>query len=473
MRYIPDPVLKLYQLTPAWSRSLASSLYGSLKNRKEITPQFIAALADLRGSERLPLSRLQDIQADRLTRLVRHAAVNVPYYARLFAEYGLIPSQIQGPEDLRKVPVLTKETIRQKAASLIAHGYDRWKLRSESTSGSSGVPLTVWMDEGAYAYTKAVQWLQHGWAGYTHKEWIGILAGYRVIPVGRKRPPFWTSNYAGKQIHFSTYHLKPQFMPAMVTKLKESGVQFLLGYPSAIALLARHIVDTGDRVPLKAIFPSSEPTFAWQHQAVAAAFGARMFNYYGQGERAISGTGCGYSMDLHINMEMCVAELRDPPAGGSYKHLVGTPLFNYAMPLLRYELNDLTSKVDGPCPCGREHERIGPVETLSDHYLVGLDGALISPSVVYLAFPTLKGLSGAQVAQEDQRTLVVKVIAGEAFTAEESAKLLKGLRSILGDGFDLQIQRVSEIPLSKSGKSRFVVSKPYLDLQKGHVRSDD
>jgi len=473
MRYVPDPILALYRATPVWTRTLASSLYGVLKNRRELTPEFREALDDLTVAEWYAAERLKELQSDRLRRLIRHAAVNVPYYGKAFADHGVIVSQIQGPDDLRRLPTLTKETIRSRSEELLARGYDRKALRSESTSGSSGMPLTVWMDEPAYAYTKAVQWLQHGWAGYTHREWIGILAGYRVVPVGRERPPFWISNHAGHQIHFSTYHLKPRFMGAMVRKLKESRIHFLLGYPSAIGLLARHVVEMGETLPMKAIFPSSEPIYRWQADAIERAFGSPpLYNYYGQGEKVVSATGCGRSMAMHVNMEMCVAELVDPPSPGPHRYLVGTPLFNYAMPLIRYELNDLTTGVPEPCPCGRAHVRIGPVETLSNHYLVSPDGSWISPSVLYLAFTELRGISGAQVIQQDLRTIEVHIVRGEGFTDQEARKLTGNLRAMLGDQFSVALLPVPEIPQSANGKSRFVVSKVYLERREAleHTR---
>jgi phenylacetate-CoA ligase len=445
-------------MSPAWSRSLASTVYGFLKNRRELTPQFTSILAGLEESQWLPSDRLRTLQAERLRALVRHAATNVPYYRRVFAEHGLSPSQVQTPDDLSLLPTLSKETIRSEGENLIAAGYARRSLRSESTSGTSGVPLTVWMDDAAYTHTKAVQWLQHGWAGYTHREWIGILAGYRVMPLARRRPPFWISNHAGRQVHFSTYHLKPEFMPSMVRKLKESRIQFLLGYPSAIGLLARHLVERGDSVPIRAVFPSSEPLYRWQVEAMEKAFGCTVFNYYGQGEKAISGTGCGTSINLHVNMEICVAETLPAPAGGSYRLLVGTPLHNYAMPLLRYELHDLTTVVTEPCACGRQHQRFGPVETVSDNYILAPDGSLLSPSVLYLAFPTLRGLSGAQIVQQDLHTLVIRVIAGDAFTSEESQRLIAGVRRVVGEEFRLEIEKVDDIARTRNGKVRFVVS---------------
>lgn len=73
---------------------------------------------------------------------------------------------------------------------MISDNVDRSKLREESTFGTTGTPLTVWLDDKTYAYHKAVQWLQQKWAGYTHKEWIGVLAGYKTIPLSRNKPPF-------------------------------------------------------------------------------------------------------------------------------------------------------------------------------------------------------------------------------------------------------------------------------------------
>jgi phenylacetate-CoA ligase len=460
MRYVHDGVLKVYTAMPVWSRSLASTLYGALKLRKEHTPEFVRLLRGLEATQWWPIDKLESLQSDRLSALVRHAATRVPYYRRLFAEYGLSPGQIQAPSDLEKLPLLTKDIIRAKGTDLLAEGYRMSSLRSESTSGTSGLPLTVYMNHEAYLSTKAVQWLQHGWAEYRHQgEWVGVIAGYQVVPLERRRPPFWITNYAGRMVHFSTYHLKPELMSSMVRQMKKARIQYLIGYPSAISLLAHHIIEHGEEVPLKGVFPSSEPVLKWQQEVIARAFGCRIYNYYGQGEKAVSGTGCGTSLNLHVNMEVCVAECQDARPQSEYKLIVGTPLFNYAMPLLRYALNDLTRGELGTCPCGRAHMLLGPVETIDDSYIVAMDGSLISPSILYLAFPKLQGIVGAQIVQEEIGRLVVKVVAEDSFTPHDVTQILNGVRSIVGKAFSVEVEKVTEIPRTPTGKARFVVSK--------------
>jgi phenylacetate-CoA ligase len=260
-------------------------------------------------------------------------------------------------------------------------------------------------------------------------------------------------------VHFSTYHLRPDLMPSMLRQMKRLNIQYLIGYPSAISLLAHNMVERGEQVLLKGIFPSSEPLFPWQEQLMARAFGCRIYNYYGQGEKAVSGTGCGVSLNLHVNQEVCVTECLGPSPGSEYRQIVGTPLFNYAMPLLRYAMNDITLGEAGSCPCGRAHTLLHPVETIDDSYLVAPDGSLISPSLLYLAFPKLEGISGAQVVQEEIGRLVVRVVADERFTAEQALRIVEGVRGIVGTGFTVEIERVQGIPRTANGKARFVVSR--------------
>ena len=443
---------------PLWSREVASTLYGILKNRRENTREFYGYLAEAEEMQWWPLERLEEWQNERLRAIVQHAATKVPYYRRLFAEHGISAGQIQTKADLHVVPTLSKATIRRDWRSLVAEGYDVRKLRSESTSGTTGTPLTVWMNNEAYLRAKAAQWLQHRWAGYTHKQWLGVLAGYRVIPVRRGKPPYWTVNYAGKQVHFSTYHLSGESFPAYVQKLKESRIKYLLGYPSAIGILAQHMASVGEAVPLRGVFLSSEPTYAWQAEAIRQVFNCPIYNYFGQAERVLTATGCAQSDLLHLNMEVGVAEYDMDPKYDGGTLLIATSLWNYAMPLIRYALNDVTSIRVNTCPCGRKHESIGPVETVLDNIVITPEGGIIPPSLLYFPLQKAHGVSSAQIVQESLSRIVVRVVPDESFSAMDELSLKKGVGSVLNSKMAVEIETVQEIPRTLNGKFRFVVS---------------
>ena len=53
------------------------------------------------------------MQEEQLRNLIAFAHTQVPYYARLFNELGLKPPDITNVQDLDKMPILTKQTIRQ------------------------------------------------------------------------------------------------------------------------------------------------------------------------------------------------------------------------------------------------------------------------------------------------------------------------------------------------------------------------
>jgi len=459
MRYVPDALVSIYDRTPIWTRSIASTLYGMLKQRRESGPVFQRCLAELEESQWWSRERLAELQAERLRALVRHAVDTVPYYGRVFADHGIIASQIQTPDDLSRLPVLAKETVRREGHNLISRRIAGRDLQSESTSGTTGKPLTLLLDRQAYLAARAAQWLHHSWAGYSHREWIGILAGYHVVPQRRQRPPVWTINREGRQIHFSTRHLRGPLMTAMATKMRERKIQFLLGYPSALGLFARHLLAQNESLPLRGVFLSSEPVYQWQSEAMEKAFGAPLFNYYGQAEKALTAASCGNGLEMHLHMELSIAEFTTHPAIKDRQLLLGTSLLNYGMPLIRYELEDVTHEVAGPCRCGREHPRIGPVETHSDDFIVSSDGSMIPPSLCYLPFQRVRGVTSSQVVQEEMGSVTVNLVAEPEFTPDEERRLLHSLAMTLGTGMKVDVRRVREIPRTASGKFRFVVSK--------------
>jgi phenylacetate-CoA ligase len=458
MRYIPDIISRLYEASPVWTRPLASTLYGVLKSRKETGRLFWEYYRQLEESQWWSADRLEEFQADRLRALVKHCAQNVPYYRTLFAEHGITPSQIQAPADLPKVPILTKETVRTCAETLFADTHDRSTLLRETTSGTTGTPLALWMNREAYLHGKALEWLHHSWGGYTHTEWVGIIAGYRVIPPGRRKPPYWVTNVSGKQVHFSTLHLRHDTFRVIGNKIRSAGLRFLMGYPSAIGLLAHHLSDSGETFPLRAVFLGSEPVFDWQVAAIERAFTCKVFNLYGQSERALSATSCGMTPNLHLNMEVSVGEFVEDPACSSRKLLVGTSLTNYGMPLLRYYLDDISDHVSSPCPCGRAHPLIRPVESHEDSFVLRPDGSYVSPSLLYASLHHLTGVLEAQIVQDDVRHIDVNVVTDGTTSADQRARLVRDLTTMFEGFIRVDVREVKQIPRTEGGKFRFVVS---------------
>ena len=379
MRYISSYIVKLYDKSPIWTRSFASTAYGFLKSRKEKTKLFWQCLAELEETQWWSLEKLQEIQSQRLKKLVRHCAKNVPYYQKKFAESGILPSQIQNLDDIKKIPYITKNDITINIDTLKATNFSPKELILESTSGTTGKPLQIYMNKYPILFTRAIIERQHLWADYKFREdWIGILSGYQIVPLLRKKPPFWTKNFHGKQLHLSSYHLNKKYIHHYYTILKKIKIKYLLGYPSSIGLLASMFNEEGLQLDLKAVFLSSEPIYDWQRKAIQKSFKCKIMDFFSQAERVISGCSCGESENMHINLEAGILELSK--ISENQFNIIGTSLTNYGMPLLRYKLNDITSGLVSDCSCGRKHPLLKPIETKLEDILVTPQGSWINSS---------------------------------------------------------------------------------------------
>lgn len=131
-----------YRTSPRWFKYSVGWLYSKV-------PRSVRYGAELGRMERLlaesqwwSSEQLQTYQWQQLQALLQHAYQHVPYYRRTWSEAGISPADIQSPLDMRKIPLLTKEQVREHRDELIADNY-RHRLLKTNTGGSTGEPLEL------------------------------------------------------------------------------------------------------------------------------------------------------------------------------------------------------------------------------------------------------------------------------------------------------------------------------------------
>ena len=141
---------KIYRICPTIIQNLIVSSYGYIRHRKRYGKEYKKALHEIENNQGLSKLELQEVQMRKLSQLLEHAYENVPYYHNLFKEIGLLPKDISCIEDLAKIPILDKEQVRKDPLPFIAKNFRNRDLIVEYTSGSTGTPLKVFIDKGAY-----------------------------------------------------------------------------------------------------------------------------------------------------------------------------------------------------------------------------------------------------------------------------------------------------------------------------------
>lgn len=453
----------VYRLSPIWAQRAFLNAYGAHRWLYGFSGRYRVALGQIRERESWDQDRIRDFQSTRVRDLVAHAYANTGYYRQLMDRAGIRPQDIRGIHDLARLPVLTRETIRAHPSDLMTARKPRLGWTHGHTSGTTGSPLSLWYDRETCIQTNAQDRRQKIWGGMTQGDWIGMFLGRMVVPVDQRRPPYWRENAVNREVWFSSFHMGDESLGSYLEQIRKRRLRFLEGYPSTLFILAKGVLQSGQRLPMKAVFTSSETLHHLQRETIETAFGCRLFDFYGHAERTIFAAECESHDGRHVAEDFGYTEIVDdggnPVPTGSWGYLTGTSLYNHAMPMIRYRTTDLSRFVDSPCACGRSSRRLDPVTTKAEDVVITPDGRVISPSILTHPFKPFSTITKSQIIQEATDRIVVKLVAGAGFDATQQEELTHALGERLGQGVRIEVALVDDIPPERSGKFRWVISK--------------
>jgi phenylacetate-CoA ligase len=450
----------LYASLPVLAQDLACTWAGYRRSRARFSPHFYRTLADLERTLSEPLATLHRIQWRRLQRLVDHARHHVPFYA------GLEPaSKAEDPLEairatLAGIEPLEKRTYRDRSDEFLARNLDRRRLIRGKTSGTTGTALPLWYTPEALAEEFAIFWRGRRAAGVDLFDANLTFNGQTIVPFRQTRPPFWRTNRWNHQTLFSLYHGTPENLRHYVDEIHRTAAVYAQGYPSAMHLVARAMLDAGRPLPqgrLRACFTSSESLLAFQRDTIERAFGARIRDRYGVSEFCVSMTECARQR-LHVDMEFGIVEVEVQEEDDDWVRgpLLVTGFANDATPFLRYRVGDVGTRSKSPCPCGRAGDVFLDVDGRIEDYVRTPDGRLVGR--LDHIFKEQLQVAEAQVLQETSDALEVLVVRRSGYDDAAERALLKEFRTRLGEEIAIELRYVDAIPREANGKLRAVKS---------------
>lgn len=459
---------KIYHFSPIWLQTFWLNTYAFKLYRRRYSKKFWQLMEEFRINERLTENEIKEYQDDKLKRLIKHAYEHVQYYHEQMRNTHLTPADIKGQKDLYKLPILSRNDIKNNFSKLKAITHKNKSLILGHTSGTTGSPLEFYWDNSVEIIHHVADWRQKMWAGLEFGERYVSLQGRVIIPIGRKKPPYWKTNYLNNQLFMSSFHLSKATIPYYIEKLISYKPVAIEGYPSTIYILAKYLLTNHVVLPLKAILTSSETLFPFQRDALENAFQCKIFDFYGMAERVIYASECEYHEGHHLNLDYGIAEILDknsePVSYGKIGRIVATGLWNYGMPLIRYKTSDTTALKRKRCSCGRNFPLIDDVTTKDEDIVTTPDGRLISSSVLTHPFKPINNIKESQIIQEDLHNIRIKIVKTSEYSEKDSELLTKAMKDRLGDGVNIYLDFVEQIPRAGNGKLRWVISKVPLEF---------
>ncbi|MHC4115522.1 MAG: phenylacetate--CoA ligase family protein, partial [Planctomycetota bacterium] len=195
----------------------------------------------VRKSQWWSAEELKEFQNEKLGALVKHAYENVPYYHDVFKERKLTVDDIRTTDDLVKLPILTKEIIRENFPHrIVAKNIAGNEMILGGSSGSTGEPLQYYTTKDAYSFNIACVF--RGWS------WAGFQLGDRYIKLSQNPREGLINkmqDLAQRCEYIHSQSLTPQDITNIVEVIRKSDAKLIRGYPSTLYVLSQYIEKDG------------------------------------------------------------------------------------------------------------------------------------------------------------------------------------------------------------------------------------
>ncbi|MFO7897951.1 MAG: phenylacetate--CoA ligase family protein [Planctomycetota bacterium] len=395
---------------------------------------------------------------ERLAGVLRHAAETCPYYGRVLREAGVVDGGEVRLDRFENIPFLTKAILRREGAALHASDHERRHSYVNMSSGSTGEPVTFLQDRGYWWRRTATRFLFDRWAGKAPGDRELMLWGsQRDLLEGRQSLVGRLQGFLFNLRRLNAFRMSEADMARYVEEWNRFGPVLVWAYVDSIRALGRYVQRTGKSVvPPTAILSTAGPLTEGIREFVEGVFGCPVYNQYGAREVGAIASECSAREGLHVFENAVRVEVVRPDgavaAPGEHGEIVVTSLINRSMPMIRYRIGDTAAAASASCSCGRSFQLLEAVTgRLTDHFRAA-DGALVHGGYFRQMFYGRSWVEKFQVRQKTLDRIDAYVVNVADPPPGEVAEMEAMTRAVMGEGCELNISLVEDIPPSPSGK---------------------
>lgn len=381
--------------------------------------------------------QLKERNNKRFLEILNIAYNKSPFYHKLYDEAGVDINAIRGIEDIDKLPVITKDMVREHANEMLT--VPKWMCVKAHTSGTTGTPLMLYVTWPALWKTRAYLYVYRIKCGFTMgKDVLVSLRGN----LSAKENQLWIG--LSKTLYLSSYNLRHQTTDEYYQAIQNRSPKAIEGYPSTLYTFACNLEAKGLKCEIPLCFTSSETLLDYQRAKIEKVFGTQIYDLYGTTEIAIqlveSFDHKGYfeSPGFSVNEYLEDGELT-------------TSLIEYGFPLIRYRGGDIM-EFKGDTLTGIQ----GRVSSV----IYGKDGTAYSGGLTSIVRKN-QAIINAQLVQNEKGKLEVNVVTRTDLTTHIMDSILSAIDEKIGlDNIEPKVNRISENDLiyTKRGKFNFIVS---------------
>jgi phenylacetate-CoA ligase len=303
-------VNNLYSRLPVFAQQVACDIHGAYMNYHFFGAKYGEILDAYIRRSFLSQEALREYRDRKLRNFIKYAVKTTPYYAKLFADYGISAEDVRCLKDVSKIPILTKNIVQDNVENLQSKVVTKNQKNLINTSGTTGTPISI------YTTTIGLMELYAVWGRYYHwhgispgQEWCAVFGARPWVDVLQKNPPFWRYNHFGKQILFSAFHMTQDNIKYYISEIRKRKPPWIQGFPSLINLLANYLIENNEDLgyPVKHVTLGAENVLPYHVIRIKQAFGVKPRRHYGLNEAVANISECELGK-LHVDEDFSAVE---------------------------------------------------------------------------------------------------------------------------------------------------------------------
>ena len=451
-------------------------------------PAFISKILksyflDIGRLKRLKGKDLRKYQDKSLRKIVKFA-YTVPLYHDKYKKAGVRPEDVAGIQDISKLPMISKEDIKNYYPDgIISSKTCKEKLIEISTSGTTGKSLSLYGD-----MYDAILWLF--WYVRILREYGIKWRKNRMTVIGDFAPHTIGTGYIVKgllsnlknnflfnNIQWLDTNDEPKTIIKEVNRFKPEFIGGYVGMLGHLALLKEE--GYGESVNPRCIATIGSVLTDPLKKLLEESFDACVFEVYGATESGTIAYQCKYGR-YHVMSDLVHLEFLKDGLSVSSKEpgeLILTKLYGGGTPIIRYDaVNDIIAPLYGECDCGMSGDLIDRIYGRDDLSLYFSGGrALLPSSISEIHGRILYGLKTnkvkeTRIIQHSLTKIEIKLVIDNELrekgpSIEKIFSIIKnGYREKVGSDVEIIVREVDRV--GKKGPR--IISK--LDRNKFEIR---
>jgi len=438
---------QLYSKLPVYLQSVAISLYGRYLHSKRYDNEFYEAFSDMLSTNLYSKYDIETLYEIKFINLIESIKLNENSLKRFNFLYGDIKKYTKF-EDIFNLNILTKNQLRE-CIEIFPVSNEKNYIKSH-TSGTTGAGLIFPTSKIADSYQWAVWWRYRKSLGIKFDEKCAYFGGRNIVPHNDHKNIYRFSKYTN-QFMFSAYHLNINTLDKYLRCIIDNNLKWVHGYPSTISDLCSLILEKyGDdhELPIEIVTLGAESLDSHQKSLIEKALKITPYEHYGLAE-GVANFSMDTSKNYYVDEDFSYVEFIEDD-NNSYK-VVGTNLYNYHLPIIRYDTNDFADVEINEFP-----RKIKHIDGRIEDFIHLIDGTRVGRLDHF--FKDQIHVKKAQIVQKNVGNIEIRIQPNKDFSDKDINNIKNLFHERFKDNLSFSVTIVDEIAKHSSGKHRFVVN---------------